>query len=42
MAVEQLQLLRLIKAFAKIKDQKLRLVIIEFVEAAAEAQDEPS
>jgi hypothetical protein len=36
MAEEELQLLRLIRAFVKIKDEKLRLRIIELVEAAAE------
>jgi hypothetical protein len=33
---EELQLLRLVRAFAKIKDQRRRLEIIELVEAAAE------
>jgi hypothetical protein len=36
MAEEELQLLRLVKAFVKIKDERRRLEIIELVEAAAE------
>ena len=36
MAEEELQLLRLIRAFVKIKDERRRLEIIELVEAAAE------
>ena len=36
MAVEELQLLRLIKAFTKIKDPKRRREIIELVESIAE------
>jgi len=36
MAEEELQLLRLIRAFVKIKDERRRLQIIELVEAAAE------
>jgi hypothetical protein len=39
MAEEELQLLRLIRAFLKIKDQKRRLQIIELVEAAAEESE---
>jgi hypothetical protein len=35
MAEEELQLLRLVKAFVKIKDERRRLEIIELVEAAA-------
>jgi hypothetical protein len=35
MAEEELQLLRLVRAFVKIKDQRRRLEIIELVEAAA-------
>ena len=36
MAEEELQLLRLVRAFVKIKDERRRLEIIELVEAAAE------
>ena len=39
MAEEELQLLRLLKAFVRIKDERRRLEIIELVEAAA--QDYP-
>ena len=35
MAEEELLLLRLVKAFVKIKDERRRLEIIELVEAAA-------
>ena len=40
MAEEEIQLLRLVRAFVKIKDQKRRLEIIELVEAAAEDNPE--
>jgi len=36
MAEAELQLLRLVKAFVRIKDERRRLEIIELVEAAAE------
>jgi hypothetical protein len=36
MAEEEIQLLRLVRAFVKIKDRSRRLEIIEYVEAAAE------
>ena len=36
MAERELQLLRLINAFVRIKDERRRLQIIELVEAAAE------
>lgn len=41
MAQQELQLLRLVRAFVKIKDEILRLRIIEFVEAAAESYPKP-
>jgi hypothetical protein len=40
MAEEELLLLRLVKAFVKIKDERRRLEIIELVEAAAEEYPE--
>jgi hypothetical protein len=40
MAQEELLLLRLLKAFVRIKDETRRLEIIEFVEAAAEEYQE--
>ena len=36
MPEEELELLRLIRAFVKIKDERLRLRIIELVKAAAD------
>ena len=41
MALEELQLLRLVRAFAKIKDQKRRMEIIQFAETVAEENPEP-
>ena len=38
---EEAQLLRLVRAFAKIKDQRRRREIIEFVEASVEAEAKP-
>lgn len=38
---EEVQLLRLVRAFAKIKDQRRRREIIELVEASVEAEAKP-
>jgi hypothetical protein len=38
--LQELHLLRLVRAFVKIKDEILRLRIIEFVEAAADGHPE--
>ena len=40
MAEQELQLLRLVRAFVKIKDERRRPEIIELVEAAAEEYPE--
>ena len=37
---EEVQLLRLVRAFAKIRDQRRRKEIVELVEAEAEAEAE--
>lgn len=38
---EEVQLLRLVRAFQKIKDQRKRMEIIELVEAAGEDSKKP-
>lgn len=38
---EEVLLLRLVRAFAKIKDQRRRREIIELVEASVEAETKP-
>ena len=41
MALEELQLLRLVRAFAKVKDRQKRQEFVELIEAAAEEEAEP-
>jgi hypothetical protein len=38
---EEVQLLRLVRAFTKIKDQRRRREIVEIVEASVEAETKP-
>ena len=38
---EEVELLRLVRAFAKIKDQRRRREIVELVEASVEADPKP-
>ena len=38
---EEVQLLRLVRAFAKIKDQRRRREIVELVEASVDAETKP-
>jgi len=38
---EEVQLLRLVRAFTKIKDQRRRRELVEIVEASVEAENKP-
>lgn len=41
MVLEELQLLRLVRAFAKVKDRKKRQDFVEQIEAMAEKEQQP-